>query len=271
MNFMQFKDDFLGNSLQVKIQHFKFKISWFQHRVHIIMWFVWSCMIVKNEGNSPQRRFAIWRRLSLAFPVVCCTWTINTPSTPSGPSGTHAHSSELLFENYFIKDKTRWRWRSKSRPCRRWWEASKTSMTRRRSLRRWNKLLHGFAKFQNYELDCVNFNQITFYRFFSSKFYLISDLWLLALWQGGFWDERLLLWGENIFSSSWSFLSWRFNSRDTFVLILDNRAMLELKYVTSITNSASGRKTCPMQIMLAWSILCLRGNIAHFVRTLYIL
>ena len=70
---MQFKDDFLGNSLQVKIQHFKFKISWFQHRVHIIMWFVWSCIIVKNEGNSPQRRFAIWRRLSLAFPVVCCT------------------------------------------------------------------------------------------------------------------------------------------------------------------------------------------------------
>ena len=144
-------------------------------------------------------------------------------------------------------------------------------MTRRRSLRRWNKLLHGFAKFKNYDLDCVNFNQITFYRFFSSKFYLISDLWLLALWQGGFWDKRLLLWGKNIFSSSRSFLSWRFNSRDTFVLILDNRAMLELKYVTSITNSASGRKTCPMQIMLAWSILCLRGNIAHFVRTLYIL
>ena len=39
----------------------------------------------------------------MAFPVVCCTWTINTPNTPSGPSGTHAHPSELLFENYFIK------------------------------------------------------------------------------------------------------------------------------------------------------------------------
>ena len=37
----------------------------------------------------------------MAFPVVCCTWTINTHS--AGPSGTHAHSSELLFENYFIK------------------------------------------------------------------------------------------------------------------------------------------------------------------------
>ena len=274
MNFMQFKDDFLGNSLQVKIQHFKFKISWFQHRVHIIMWFVWSCMIVKNEGNSPQRRFAIWRRLSLAFPVVCCTWTINTPRAPSGRSGTHAHSSELLFENYFIKDKTRWRWRSKSRPCRRWWEASKTSMTRRRSLRRWNKLLQGFCKISRLKTGWGELQQNNFLHFFSSKFYLKwfdTDLWLLALWQGGFWDERLLLWGENLFSSSRSFLSWRFNSRDTFVLILDNRAMLELKYVISITNSASGRKTCPMQIMLAWSIVCLRGNIAHFVRTLYIL
>ena len=39
----------------------------------------------------------------MAFPVVCCTWTINTPNIPSGPWGTHAHSSELLFENYFIK------------------------------------------------------------------------------------------------------------------------------------------------------------------------
>ena len=39
----------------------------------------------------------------MAFPVVCCTWTINTLNAPSGPSGTHAHSSELLFENYFIK------------------------------------------------------------------------------------------------------------------------------------------------------------------------
>ena len=28
---------FSAKSLQVKIQHFKFKISWFQHRVHIIM------------------------------------------------------------------------------------------------------------------------------------------------------------------------------------------------------------------------------------------
>ena len=29
--------------------------------------------------------------------------TINTLNAPSGLSGTHAHSSELLFENYFIK------------------------------------------------------------------------------------------------------------------------------------------------------------------------
>ena len=55
MNFMQFKDDFLGNSLQVKIQHFKLKISWFQHRVHIIMWLVWSCMLVKIREIPPEK------------------------------------------------------------------------------------------------------------------------------------------------------------------------------------------------------------------------
>ena len=39
----------------------------------------------------------------MAFLVVCCTWTINTHSAPFGPSGAHADSSELQFENYFIK------------------------------------------------------------------------------------------------------------------------------------------------------------------------
>ena len=152
-------------------------------------------------------------------------------------------------------------------------------MTRRRSPRRWNKLLQKNKENKRNKLLRVlqNFKTLkrivwistkySFLHILFSKFYLIwsnTDLWLLALWQGGFWDKRLLLWGENIFSSSWSFLSWRFNSRDTFVLILDNRAMLELKYVTSITNSACGRKTCLVKIMLAWSIVGLSGNIVHW-------
>ena len=93
-----FRKLFASEDSTLQVQNFMVPTQGAHHRV--------ICMALHDSQKRrkfPQRRFAIWRRLSLAFPVVCCTWTINTHSAPFGPSGTHAHTSELQFENYLIK------------------------------------------------------------------------------------------------------------------------------------------------------------------------